>query len=453
MNTISCRRPGLQPRRSAALKGRPTSIARLSTIALVLLTTFGVAATADVTSEQTPAQCLADVRAYVTRRAQELRPMTSETSAKLMGEQTAKLKDCVARFDVKTVAEKDLAGLADLYSAAGQLDLAKAAVARAMSATGLADADRAPLVVQSIRLMLREPKGDERNARLERLVDDLDKLPDAAALDAKFNAHQSMNGYYRADDIDAGIIKHSTWLIDTGKSLTPDLRRKYGPMIISAYVNMAEAWAGHGRTDDAIALLKRAPAEWPEVPTAANRIESTLARYLLVGTAGAPITASRWLNMPAGTTKLDMTGHVTLLEFTAHWCGPCKESYPGINRLRERFGSRGFRVVFATRLYGYFASEMNLDAATEFERDRTYFAEHHLDVPVAVTDRVVPVVKDGVVTYTPGPDPNDTAYKVGGIPQIHLIDRQGRIRLIMVGYDDANEPRLAKLIEELLAGR
>ena len=47
-------------------------------------------------------------------------------------------------------------------------------------------------------------------------------------------------------------------------------------------------------------------------------------------------------------------------------------------------------------------------------------------------------------------NPNDAAYKVGGIPQIHLLDRQGRIRLIMVGYDDANEPFLASLIEKLL---
>ena len=46
---------------------------------------------------------------------------------------------------------------------------------------------------------------------------------------------------------------------------------------------------------------------------------------------------------------------------------------------------------------------------------------------------------------------NDENYRVGGIPQIHLIDRQGRIRLIMVGYDDANEPKLAKFIAALLA--
>jgi len=31
-----------------------------------------------------------------------------------------------------------------------------------------------------------------------------------------------------------------------------------------------------------------------------------------------------------------------------------------------------------------------------------------------------------------------------------LIDKKGKIRLIMVGYDDVNEPRLAKMIEDLL---
>ena len=39
---------------------------------------------------------------------------------------------------------------------------------------------------------------------------------------------------------------------------------------------------------------------------------------------------------------------------------------------------------------------------------------------------------------------------MGGIPQIQLIDKQGRIRLIMVGFDEANEAKMAALIERLL---
>src|SRR4029453_4794803 len=140
-------------------------------------------------------------------------------------------------------------------------------------------------ILTAIKKTLSEPKGDERNARLEQLIEKLDAVTEPVELPTKFSAHISMNNYYRGDDIDAGIIKHSTWLIEHGKTLSPELRRQFGNNIVSAYVNMAEAYAGQDRTPDAIALLKRAPVEWPDVPNAAGRVESTLKRYELVGTA------------------------------------------------------------------------------------------------------------------------------------------------------------------------
>ena len=423
------------------------------TLRVVLVAALGLVAFPQQTppgpAGQTPAQCMTDVRAYLTKRSAELRPMTSETATRLNAERMDLTKACAAKFDIKTVPEKDLSSLADIYLELNEVDLAHAAMTRALASKTLTGTDRATLLAQSVRLMMREPKSDERNARLETIVDQIDALP-AAALEQKISAHSLMNGYYRGDDIDAGIEKHSTWLINTGKTLSPDLRTKYGRTIVSAYVNMAEAWAGQGKTAEAIALLKRAPAEWADIPDVSSQIASTLARYELVGKPGASITAPRFLNAPAGTTSIDMKGHVTLLEFTAHWCGPCKESYPGINRLRAKYQSQGFRVVLATQLYGYFQAERDIDAAAEIERDRGYFAEHHLDVPVAVADRVTASVKNGAIVYSPAPEPNETAYKVGGIPQIQIIDRQGRIRLIMVGYDDANEAGLSKFIETLL---
>jgi thiol-disulfide isomerase/thioredoxin len=143
---------------------------------------------------------------------------------------------------------------------------------------------------------------------------------------------------------------------------------------------------------------------------------------------------------------------VTLLEFTAHWCGPCKESYPGLKRLLAKYGSQGFRVVFATELYGYFGTERNLEPDVEFEKDREYFTKSEgFTVPIAVSARPIPEMVNGRPRYAP--DKNLAAYKVGGIPQIQLLDRRGRIRLIMVGYDEANEPKLAKIIEDLLRER
>ena len=403
----------------------------------------------------TPAACVATARQARVARVKELTAggMTAEGSRKITQEWQAALKACVARFDQAPVADRDLAGLAMLYMEAAQMEPAKAAMGRALAAKDLAPAERAEVLVQAVNVGLREPKGDARNARLETSVDELDRLP-AASFDQKFTVHSRMNGYYRADDIDAGIAKHSTWIISEAARFTDAQRKEYGATVVNAFVNLAQARAGQNRNAEALALLRRAIADWSDLPDTRRAVEPELERYQLVGTAAAPIAAPRWLNRPAGqAAPLDLTGKVTLLEFSAHWCGPCRESYPGVNRLRAKYGKDGFQVVLATRLYGYFQSERSLAPEAEFERDKAYFAEHGLDVPIAVGDKVDIKVENGKTVYVPGPDPNDTAYKVSGIPQIQLIDRQGRIRLIMIGYDEANEGKLAALIEELVKGK
>jgi len=44
----------------------------------------------------------------------------------------------------------------------------------------------------------------------------------------------------------------------------------------------------------------------------------------------------------------EFTGRVVLLEFFAHWCGPCALSVKHLNALEESFGPRGFSVVAVT---------------------------------------------------------------------------------------------------------
>jgi hypothetical protein len=425
-------------------------------IAVSLAAVVSLTSLQSPTSQPTsPGGCVTAAQEFRARRTRELaadasRPAPDQARRTVEQERQAMLKTCAAQFDPAKVAVTDLADLAALYAELRQTDQEKAAVGRAIAATGLPAADRAKILSQAIATGLREPKGDERNARLETYVDELDRLP-ASAFDLRFSAHNRMNNYYRGDDIDAGIIKHSSWIIDKASAFDADARKKYGPSVVAAFVNLAQARAGQGQNDEGVTLLRRAMKEWADQPRAKEEVQPELDRYLLVGTPAAPIVAPRWLNAPAGTSSLALEGKVTLLEFSAHWCGPCRESYPGINRLRAQFAGQGFQVVLATRLYGYFQSERPLAAAAEFERDRGYFAEHHLDVPIAVGNQVEIKVDNGKMVYLPGPDPNDTAYHVSGIPQIQLIDRQGRIRLIMIGYDDANESKLAKMIDTLLA--
>jgi len=390
------------------------------------------------TSSTTAVGCLQEVRDFVRKRQTE-GPPTAALVSQINREKSAMAMECASRLNRKTIADKDLAALADLYSEAGQTDKAKDAINRALTSKTLAPADRAGILTSAIRAGLKEPTSDERNIRLEKYVDELDRST-AASFDQKLEAHSQMNNWYRYDDVDSGIIKHSTWIIDARKKGTREQRKKTDFAAVSAYVNLAEAWAGQGMNDKALSLLASAKTDLADIPNVARQVDPEIGRLKLVGSPAAAITAPRWLNMPAGKTELPMPGSVTFLEFSAHWCTPCKESYPGVQRLLAKYGPKGFRVVLATQLYGYFEAERNLAPEAEIERDQKYFAEHGMNVPIAIGD----------TPSSNSANPNNQHYQVGGIPQIHLIDRQGRIRLVMVGYDDANEPKLAKMIEDLL---
>jgi thiol-disulfide isomerase/thioredoxin len=399
-----------------------------------------------------PTACLQSINALAATDAHgpgEPQPAAGDAQWRTRTRQTW-LKTCASHFDVQTTDPGEMASLAELNMLVGLVPAATAAIDRGLAARAtLAPDARARLLSEAVNIILRQPKGEARNARLESIVDELDLLPQAP-FDRRFAAHARMNSYYRGDDIDAGIIKHSTWIIDHMDQLSPDDRKANAFYLIDAYVDMAEAWAGQGMTAKALDLLHQGETTLADLPRTAEVIDPEIARDELVGQPAATIEAPQWLNAPAGTTRVPFTGKVTLVEFTAHWCGPCRESYPGLNRLRQRFAGTDFRVLLATRFYGYFGRERNLDAAAELAHDRDYFAEYHLDVPVAVDDLVKVSVRNGTVVYSPGPDPNETAYHVTGIPQIQLIDRHGRIRLIMIGYDDANEEKLAGVIRTLL---
>src|SRR5687768_14789553 len=105
------------------------------------------------TAATTPAGCLQEVRDYVAKRQQEMmaatappanQPRTAEANLQLNQQRaslvsqinqarTAMARECAARFDAKSVPDKDLVTLAELYTDAGQQDMAKASVERALT--------------------------------------------------------------------------------------------------------------------------------------------------------------------------------------------------------------------------------------------------------------------------------------------------------------------------------
>jgi thiol-disulfide isomerase/thioredoxin len=391
---------------------------------------------------KTPTECLAAVRSRVAkaqRDAAAAPPSISAVSG-IVGAQKGLAAQCTARFDLATAAPADLASLVELYNMAGQYDRLQAAVTRALTAPNLAGRDRATVLLAAVQAGLADPPGAERDARLEGFVAQLDRLPAASAINQQFTAHQRMRVSYDTDGQPDGAAKHATWSIEAAKRISGTQRSDNKSPIVGAYLNLARIWASRGETTRAIALLKRVSTDLPEIPTAVKSVKGDLERLQLVGKPAAPLAASRWLNVPTGTKTLDLKGQVTLLEFSAHWCIPCKETYPALVRLRDKYGPAGFRVVLATEMYGFYEKETNITGDAEFARDREYFAATHLNAPVAVADGV----------HSPDENPNQVNYKVDGLPQIVLVDRRGVIRLMMGGYDKSSEATLTRQIDALV---
>jgi len=179
-----------------------------------------------------PADCMKALQTFVPARQQEMRTatgITAELLKEVNDEKVFLARTCLARFGPSSIKSPDLPALAQLYIEAGKPEEATTTMARAL-AEPMSPGDRAARLTTAINVILRTAKGDERNARLETLIDELDASP-AATLDQKLAAHSQLLDYYRGDHLDAGIIKHSTWMAATAKTLTPEERRKYGAQI------------------------------------------------------------------------------------------------------------------------------------------------------------------------------------------------------------------------------
>src|SRR5262245_18056570 len=125
---------------------------------------------------------------------------------------------------------------------------------------GLEQPAAVPPLVAEIRRTIREPESPARTARLARLSDQVDRLPDTQ-LDTKIQGHLALE---IVDDIAA---RHATWLIDGARTWDAALRKKYAGRLVDCYIELAEILAADGRNDEALSLMRRAPAEVPEAPS------------------------------------------------------------------------------------------------------------------------------------------------------------------------------------------
>lgn len=120
----------------------------------------------------------------------------------------------------------------------------------------------------------------------------------------------------------------------------------------------------------------------------------------------APVFTGKTMN--GEILKLsEYKGKVTVLDFWASWCGPCKEEFPFLVALQEKLKKNSFGVV-----------SINLD--TELENVHRFLSKQK-------TQPSFPIVLDAE-----GKIP--TLYNVSGMPTTVLIDKNGNVRFRHTGF-------------------
>lgn len=108
----------------------------------------------------------------------------------------------------------------------------------------------------------------------------------------------------------------------------------------------------------------------------------------------------------------DFSGKVVYVDFWASWCGPCRTSFPLLNKLHEKLKAQGFEVV-----------AINLD------EDKANAEKFLKEIPVSFT-----VLRDAKGEWS-------DKFVVESMPTSFIVDKQGVIQNIHKGFvsDDINE--------------
>ena len=119
----------------------------------------------------------------------------------------------------------------------------------------------------------------------------------------------------------------------------------------------------------------------------------------------------------------DLKGKVVVVDFWATWCGPCKASFPGMQKMVNKYkDNQNVKFIFVDTWEKGEEKEKN---ASEFITSNKYSFHVLMDNE----DKVV------------------SQFKVEGIPTKFIIDKNGVIRFKAVGFDGNDE----KLAQELTA--
>lgn len=404
-------------------------------------------AKADAKDDRTAAQLYEDADKYVQKKFEAFEKQKMPYDEQLEQKVRREQRELAARYATRVAGRKvegqDVYFLGLLYNLAQNFESALETMQRFLkenpSVTGEpAQNARAIIVIQAAK------KGT---------------LPEAESRLAEYTANQPQpsddryvlenwvtTGYFNAQDF-AHALPHAQqmWALAkaTAKDKSPFAR---DVRLNEAALTLSEVDLKLKKKDDALAVVQEMRALSFRYPSgnlhklALRRliqIDSTTDLFKDISDAGAPaalpeISATEWIDQTP--VKLaDLRGRVVLLDFWAPWCGPCRSTFPRLQKWHEAYKDKGLVILGLTSFEGN-AEGKQLTRAEELTYLRNFKKKFSLPYGFAIADS----------------KNNDRNYAVSSIPTTFLIDRRGVVRFISVGSSDLEATALNKMIKKLI---
>ena len=163
-----------------------------------------------------------------------------------------------------------------------------------------------------------------------------------------------------------------------------------------------------------------------------SRISKNIDLLSLEGHPALSLDASDYVG--AAPVSLDsLRGKPVLLYFWAWYCGDCKAQSASLNRVWQKYQSKGLAMITATRLYGTVAEKPATPAEEKVEVEKVWKELY------GGLDGVSGLISTETMVR----------YGASATPTFALIDRKGMVRLYTAAR--LSEAELSRRIDELLA--